>query len=149
MKKPFTNPLFLSDEELQKAIEMLFFAYQNFTYTADTILREHDFGRAHYRALYFISRHPGITLSELIVILRVSKQSLNRVLRILLETSFIEQRDDKKDKRKKSLFLSAKGEELNKKLIMAQKHFIGSAYRSEGPESAQGFIDILQRMALR
>ncbi len=147
MNKPLTNPLFLSDTELQKAIEMLFFAYQKFTGVADNILTAHNFGRAHHRSLYFIGRHPGITLSELIEILAVSKQSLNRVLRILLETGFIEQRDITADKRKKSLFLTAKGEELNKVLIEAQKRFIASAYRAEGAESASAFADVLKRMA--
>ena len=147
MNKPSTNPLFLSDTELQKAIEMLFFAYQKFTGVADDILKSHDFGRAHHRSLYFIGRHPGITLSELINILAVSKQSLNRTLRILLKSGFIKQQDDATDKRKKSLFLTNKGEELNKKLIEVQKQFIASAYRYEGAESAQAFTDILHRMA--
>ena len=79
------NPLFLRDEELRQAIEMLFFAYRDFTGVADEILGDYGFGRAHHRAIYFISRHPGMTVSDLLRILRITKQSLNRVLSQLIE----------------------------------------------------------------
>ena len=142
------NPLFLSDEELQKAIEMMFFAYRNFTYTADSILTEYGFGRAHHRAIYFIGRYPGITLSELLEVLQVSKQSLNRVLRVLVDDGFVVQEAGAEDKRTRALFLSDSGIKLDGKLIDAQKHFIERAYKEAGAEHVHGFLEVLARLVL-
>src|SRR3546814_5831813 len=74
------NPLFLREEELRQAMELLFFAYRDFTGEPDKILAAYGFGRAHHRVIYFVGRNPGITVSELLAILRITKQSLSRVL---------------------------------------------------------------------
>lgn len=142
------NPLFLSDEELQKAIEMMFFAYRNFTFAADSILSDHGFGRAHHRAIYFVGRYPGITLSGLLEILQISKQSLNRVLRVLVDKGFIVQEAGREDRRRRALFLSDSGRELNSKLTDAQKLCIARAYREAGAEHVHGFLEVLARLVL-
>ena len=74
------NPLFLRDEELRQGIEMLFFAYRDFTAEPDVILAEIGLGRAHHRVIYFVGRYPGMTVSDLLEILQITKQSLSRVL---------------------------------------------------------------------
>ena len=78
--KPIGKALFLREEELRRGIELMFFAYRDFTGEADSILAEQNMGRAHHRAIYFIGRNPGITVSELLAILNITKQSLSRVL---------------------------------------------------------------------
>src|SRR5512145_2590120 len=79
------NPLFLREEELRQGLELLFFAYRDFTGEADAILGEYGFGRAHHRVIYFVGRNPGMTVSELLGILRITKQSLSRVLGQLVD----------------------------------------------------------------
>ncbi|MGE4281384.1 MAG: MarR family winged helix-turn-helix transcriptional regulator, partial [Magnetospirillum sp.] len=74
------NPLFLREEELRQGIELLFFAYRDFTAEPDAILAEYGYGRAHHRVIYFVGRNPGMTVSDLLTILRITKQSLSRVL---------------------------------------------------------------------
>ena len=79
--KPIGKALFLREEELRRGIEMMFFSYRDFTSEADTILAEQDMGRAHHRAIYFIGRHPGITVSDLLSILNITKQSNTTMLK--------------------------------------------------------------------
>ncbi len=86
------NPLFLREEELRQGIELLFYAYRDFTAEPDAILAKYKFGRAHHRAIYFVGRYPGTTVSELLGILRITKQSLSRVLGQLVREGFVEQR---------------------------------------------------------
>ena len=93
--------LFLTDEQLRKGIEAMFFAYRGFTADPDRILETMDYGRAHHRALHFIARKPGLTVSGLLDILGVTKQSLNRVLRALLEDGLVESRVGKRDRRER------------------------------------------------
>src|SRR3546814_14295944 len=83
--KGIANPLFLREEELRQAIEMLFFAYRDFTGEPDAILAGLGLGRAHHRVIYFVGRNPGITVSELLRILRITKPRLSRVLSHLVE----------------------------------------------------------------
>ena len=82
--------LFLTDDQLRKGIEAMFFAYRGFTADPDRILEGMDYGRAHHRALHFINRRPGLTVNDLLAILGVTKQSLNRVLRTLVEDGLVE-----------------------------------------------------------
>src|SRR3546814_17821118 len=96
--KPTINPLFLREEDLRQGIELLFYAYRDFTGEPDSILQRHAFGRAHHRAIYFVGRNPGITVTELLDILKITKQSLSRVLGVLVETGYIAQRHDPSDK---------------------------------------------------
>ena len=99
--KSLNNPLFLREEELRYSIELLFFAYRDFTAEADAILAERDLGRAHHRVIYFVGRQPGITISELLEILNITKQSLSRVLGRLVDDEFVRLEQGQDDKRQR------------------------------------------------
>ncbi|MBZ4689477.1 MarR family winged helix-turn-helix transcriptional regulator [Cereibacter changlensis] len=138
--------LFLTDEQLRKGIEAMFFAYRGFTADPDRILDEMDYGRAHHRAIHFIHRSPGTTVNNLLSILGVTKQSLNRVLRTLIEDGLVESRVGRVDKRERHLFLTAKGSELERVLSDAQRARLRAAYRVAGPAAVQGFRQVLEAM---
>ncbi|MEH6773499.1 MAG: MarR family transcriptional regulator [Cereibacter changlensis] len=138
--------LFLTDEQLRKGIEAMFFAYRGFTADPDRILDEMDYGRAHHRAIHFIHRSPGTTVNNLLSILGVTKQSLNRVLRTLIEDGLVESRVGRVDKRERHLFLTAKGSELERVLSDAQRARLRAAYRVAGPAAVQGFRHVLEAM---
>lgn len=138
--------LFLTDEHLRKGIEAMFFAYRGFTADPDRILSNYSYGRAHHRAIHFIHRSPGTTVNNLLLILGVTKQSLNRVLRTLIEEGLVESRVGIKDKRERHLFLTESGEELEAELSDAQRARMRSAFRSAGPEAVSGFRQVLEAM---
>jgi DNA-binding MarR family transcriptional regulator len=138
--------LFLTDEQLRKGIEAMFFAYRGFTADPDRILEGMDYGRAHHRAVHFIHRSPGTTVSNLLTILGVTKQSLNRVLRTLIDDGLVEARVGKSDKRERNLHLTAKGQELERQLSDAQRARMRAAYRAAGPAAVQGFRTVLESM---
>ncbi len=141
--RPGTNPLFLRDSELRQAIELLFFAYRDFTAEPDTILADYGFGRAHHRAIHFIGRHPGMTVSALLGILRITKQSLNRVLGQLIAEGYVEQRRGTRDRRQKLLALTARGIALEERLSAEQRARIARAYREAGAEAVEGFRKVM------
>lgn len=138
--------LFLTDEQLRKGIEAFFFAYRGFTADPDRILAVKGYGRAHHRAVHFIHRAPGTTVNNLLAILGVTKQSLNRVLRTLIEDGLVESRVGKKDKRERHLLLTAAGAELERALSDAQRARMRAAYRSVGPSAVAGFRQVLEAM---
>ncbi len=138
--------LFLTDEQLRKGIEAMFFAYRGFTSDPDRILEGMDYGRAHHRAIHFIHRSPGTTVSNLLAILGVTKQSLNRVLRSLVEDGLVEARVGRTDKRERNLYLTPKGAELERQLSDAQRARMRAAYRAAGPAAVQGFRTVLEAM---
>lgn len=138
------NPLFLREEELRQAIELLFFAYRDFTGEADEILTHYGFGRAHHRVIYFVGRDPGLSVKDLLSILSITKQSLSRVLSQLVEEGFVEQRTGQTDRRQRLLFLTEKGEALEKELTEKQRKRIALAYREAGAEAVEGFRKVLQ-----
>ncbi|MBL4916669.1 MarR family winged helix-turn-helix transcriptional regulator [Szabonella alba] len=138
--------LFLTDEQLRKGIEAMFFAYRSFTADPDRILEGMDYGRAHHRAIHFIHRSPGTTVNNLLAILGVTKQSLNRVLRALIGDGLVESRVGRQDKRERHLHLTAKGEGLERALSDAQRARMRAAYRAAGPEAVQGFRQVLEAM---
>ncbi len=137
------NPLFLREEELRQAIEMLFFAYRDFTAEPDQILAQYGFGRAHHRVVYFVGRHPGITVSELLAILAITKQSLSRVLGQLVEEGFVAQRPGERDRRQRLLDLTETGRELERRLTENQRKRFARAFREAGPEAVEGFHRVL------
>ncbi|CUW37191.1 HTH-type transcriptional regulator PetP [Magnetospirillum sp. XM-1] len=137
------NPLFLREEELRQGIELLFFAYRDFTAEPDAILGEYGFGRAHHRVIYFVGRHPGITVSDLLEILRITKQSLSRVLGQLITEKFIVQRPGVRDRRQRLLELTEKGVELERLLTERQRARIARAYREAGAEAVEGFRKVM------
>ena len=138
--------LFLTDEQLRKGIEAMFFAYRAFTADPDRLLEQHGYGRAHHRAIHFIHRQPGLTVTTLLVVLGVTKQSLNRVLRTLIEDGLVENRVGRKDKRERHLFLTDRGEALERELSEAQRGRMRAAYRSAGPQAVAGFRQVLEAM---
>ena len=140
------NPLFLREEELRQAIELLFFAYRDFTAEPDEMLAKFGFGRAHHRAIYFVGRHPGITVSELLGILKITKQSLSRVLGQLVREGFIVSRPGRRDRRQRLLELTDKGREMERRLTENQRQLIARAYREAGAEAVEGFRRVLKGM---
>lgn len=114
-------------------IELLFFAYRDFVSDPDRILAEFGFGRAHHRVLHFVDRQPGLTIAELLDILRITKQSLNRVLKELIETDFIESRTGTSDRRQRLLYTTPKGHDLAVKLARLQTRRIRRALAGKEP----------------
>ena len=138
--------LFLTDDQLRRGIEAMFFAYRGFTADPDRILKEYAYGRAHHRAIHFIKRSPGNTVNNLLDILGVTKQSLNRVLRALIEDGLVESRVGKQDRRERHLFLTETGQELEKELSEAQRGRMRAAYRDAGPDAVSGFRQVLEQI---
>ena len=140
------NLLFLTDEQLRQGIEAMFFAYRGFTADPDRILAGMDYGRAHHRAIHFINRAPGTTVNNLLNILGVTKQSLNRVLRRLIEDGLVESRVGTQDKRERHLYLTEEGQQLESRLSDAQRARMRAAYKDAGPEAVAGFRQVLEAM---
>jgi DNA-binding MarR family transcriptional regulator len=124
----------------------MFFAYRGFTADPDRILEARGYGRAHHRAIHFIHRSPGTTVNNLLAILGVTKQSLNRVLRALIEDGLVDSRVGRKDRRERHLFLTPAGEALERELSDAQRARMRDAYRKAGPEAVRGFRTVLEAM---
>ncbi len=112
-------------------IELLFFAYRSFVNDADEILAGYGFGRAHHRVLHFVNRMPGMTVAELLDILKITKQSLSRVLRELVDSQHINQIQGALDRRQRLLFPTKKGRKLALKLSAVQSHRIDAALKTE------------------
>ena len=138
--------LFLTDEQLRQGIAAMFFAYRGFTSAPDAILEGLDYGRAHHRALHFIARVPGMNVKRLLEILGVTKQSLNRVLRTLIEDGLVESRVGTADKRERHLYLTETGAALESRLSDAQRRQMRAAYRQAGPDAVAGFRQVLEAM---
>jgi DNA-binding MarR family transcriptional regulator len=131
------------EDELRQGIELLFFAYRDFTAEPDTILAQYDFGRAHHRVIHFVGRHPQVTVGELLGILRITKQSLSRVLSQLVRQGFIIQRRGARDRRQRLLDLTPKGRELERQLSEPQRARVANAYRQAGARAVEGFRRVL------
>ncbi|HYD71441.1 MarR family winged helix-turn-helix transcriptional regulator [Azospirillum sp.] len=144
--KAGVNQLFLREEELRTGMELLFYAYREFTAEPDEILAKIGFGRAHHRVIYFVGRHPRITVSELLGILRITKQSLSRVLGELVRQGYIDQTTGVRDRRQRLLELTEKGVELERELSETQRQRIARAYRMAGAEAVQGFRKVMMGM---
>src|SRR5579871_5275719 len=134
------------DEPMYELIELFFFAYRDFVGDADRLLETYGFGRAHHRILYFVSRRPGLTIAELLEILRITKQSLNRVLRELVEKRFIESRPGVLDKRRRQLYATPEGESLVLRLAQAQTRRFVSALDGLGGSGRQLATAFLARV---
>jgi DNA-binding MarR family transcriptional regulator len=124
----------------------MFFAYRGFTADPDRILQEYGYGRAHHRAIHFINRSPGTTVNNLLSILGVTKQSLNRVLRTLVEDGLVDSRVGTRDKRERHLYLTDEGAALERQLSEAQRNRMRAAFRNAGPEAVAGFRTVLEQM---
>jgi len=118
-------------------IELLFFAYRDFVGDADEVLAKFGFGRAHHRVLHFVNRNPGMKVAELLDILKITKQSLGRVLKQLLDEGYVEQKEGATDRRHRLLYVTAKGEALALRLAALQTARVASALAEIGPDSRE------------
>ena len=138
------HPPAIAEEELRQGIELLFFAYRDFTAEPDAILARYGFGRAHHRVIHFVGRHPQMTVGELLAILRITKQSLSRVLGQLVRQEFILQQPGSQDRRQRLLELTPKGRDLERKLSEPQRARIANAYRQAGSQAVEGFREVMR-----
>jgi DNA-binding MarR family transcriptional regulator len=127
-------------------IELLFFAYRDFVGDADHVLEEFGFGRAHHRVVHFVSRYPGLKVADLLDVLRITKQSLGRVLKQLLDEGYIVQKAGDSDKRQRLLFATPKGESLVAKLAGLQTDRITNALQGLDPAGAEAVRQFLLGM---
>ena len=127
-------------------IELLFFAYRDFVGDADHVLEEFGFGRAHHRVIHFVHRYPGLKVADLLDVLRITKQSLGRVLKQLLDEGYIVQKAGAKDRRERLLFATAKGEALVAKLAGLQTDRINRALGELDPAGAEMVRQFLRGM---
>jgi DNA-binding MarR family transcriptional regulator len=134
------------DEEIVSLIELLFFAYRDFTSDPDAILSAWGFGRAHHRVVHFVGRKPGMTVAQLLGILGITKQSLGRVLRDLIEKDLVYQRPGASDRRQRLLFLTKEGESLRLKLMAPQAERVIRALREAGSEAEPGYRRVLYHL---
>jgi DNA-binding MarR family transcriptional regulator len=138
------NLLFLREEEIRAAQDMLFFAYRDFTNAADVILEELGLGRAHHRALHFIGSNAGMSVGDLLSLLRITKQSLARVLNALIERGYVEQIQGRADRRQRLLTLTQAGQDLERRLYGCQRDRLIDAYRQAGGASVEGFRRVMR-----
>jgi DNA-binding MarR family transcriptional regulator len=141
-----TQVVDVGDTEMRLAQDLLFFAYRDFTTVADKVLEDLNLGRAHHRALHFIGRNPGITVSGLLAILRITKQSLARVLNALLDEGYVAQAPGYEDRRQRLLTLTEKGQTLERRLFESQQAKIADAYLTAGPQAVRGFRAVMRAM---
>ena len=139
------TPFFLNDKEVRKVIELLFFAYRDFTSGPDKILEKINFGRAHHRVIYFVGKKNHITIKELLNVLKITKQSLSRVLNQLVSEKFIIVSTGI-DKRTKKLSLTNKGKKLENELSTIQIKKIREVINKFSEENINGFKKILHEM---
>ena len=128
-----SKPLRRSDAELLAYAELLFFAYRDFTRDPDAILRDFGFGRAHHRVLHFVARHSGLRVADLLDVLKITKQSLGRVLKQLIDKGYIVQRAGSADRRERLLYPTASGRALLKRLAAPQLVRLAEALKAAGP----------------
>jgi DNA-binding MarR family transcriptional regulator len=132
-----------AEQPLWDLIELLFFAYRDFVGDADEALAKFGFGRAHHRVLHFVTRHPGMKVADLLDILKITKQSLGRVLKQLVDQGYVLQKEGESDRRQRLLYATPKGESLSMKLAALQTERIARALADIGPgahENARRFL---------
>ena len=140
------NPLFLREEELRQGIELLFYAYRDFTAVADQVLEQYNFGRAHHRVMHFVNRNPGMTVADLLDILRITKQSLARVLKQLIDGGFIRQVEGPEDRRQRRLYPTQTGRALALELARPQSRRIARALSGQEEDRRAAIIGFLAGM---
>ena len=128
-----SKPSRRSDAELLAYAELLFFAYRDFTRDPDAILSDFGFGRAHHRVLHFVTRHSGLRVADLLDVLKITKQSLGRVLKQLIDKGYIVQRAGSADRRERLLYPTAAGRALLKRLAAPQLIRLAEALKAAGP----------------
>jgi len=140
----YASPLFLREAELRRGMELLYFGHAHLNRGADKSLQEQGLGRAHHRALYFIARRPDMTVSELLRLLAITKQSLGRVLNELIERDLLSVRPGERDRRQRLLRLTDAGTTLERNLFEAIRERMSAAYASAGQNAVTGFWAVLE-----
>jgi len=143
---PAASPLFLREEEIRRGIELLHFGHAALMAGMEAALAAHGLGKAHQRALYFIARRPELSVSALIGLLGITKQSLGRVLDELTERGLIETRAGTRDKRQRLLRLTPAGETTEAALFETMRERMAAAYSAAGQGSVTGFWRVLENM---
>ena len=138
------SPLFLRETELRRGLELLYFGYSHLTRSIDQGLADEGLGRAHHRALYFIARKPDMTVSELLSLLAITKQSLGRVLNELSDRGFIEVRPGDRDRRQRLLRLTPVGSKMESDLFEAARQKMSAAYNHAGHGAVAGYWAVLE-----
>lgn len=138
------SPLFLREPEIRRGLELLYFGNAHVTRSIDRGLAEMGLGRAHHRALYWIARRPDMTVSELLGILSITKQSLGRVLNELAERGLVETRPGSRDRRQRLLRLTEDGARLEVQLFEALRQRMSTAYAKAGQSAVGGFWAVLE-----
>ena len=144
MAVPSASPLFLREPEIRRGVELLYFGYTNFTATADATLDGQGLGRAHPRALYFIAQNPEMPVGDLLKLLRITKQSLGRVLGDLSDRGYVETTPGLRDRRQRLLKLTEAGAALEAELFEAIRAKMAEAYAQAGQGSVTGFWRVLE-----
>ena len=138
--------LYLKDDQIKDFIEHIFYAYRETYSDPKKILKKYSFGTAHHKAIHLIERHEGLTVSDLLSKLKITKQSLNRVLRDLIKSKMIKQIQDDRDTRKKNLFLNKEGKIFFETVYNTQKKRIFNALKSSSADSVIKFKDVLKKI---
>lgn len=133
-------------QKFLKGMELLYFAYRDFISWPDNQLQEIGFGRAHHRVLHFVDRNPGFKVAELLKLLNITKQSLSRVLSVLVEKDYIRQDIGQKDRRQRLLYLTPQGQTLLNKITEHQKEHMLKAFEQAGSTSVEGFWKVLSAL---
>ena len=138
--------LYLKDEQIKDCIQLLLYAYRETFSDPNEILKKNSLGAAHYRTLHLIERNQGISVNELLLKLKITKQSLNRVLKDLKKTKIIKQIKDHNDARRKLLFLDHSGKKFYKEVFDSQKKRIFNALKNSDAESVLKFKEVLKKI---
>ncbi|WP_210357924.1 MarR family transcriptional regulator [Sphingomonas beigongshangi] len=137
---------FLREPELRRGMELLYFGHSHLTRSVDQGLAAQGLGRAHHRALYFIARKPDLTVSELLALLAITKQSLGRVLNELTDRKLVESRPGERDRRQRLLRLTDAGAAMEAELFEAVRMRMSAAYQAAGQEAVSGYWAVLEGM---
>jgi len=140
------NLLYLRDDQIKDCIQLLLYAYRETFSDPNEILKKNSLGAAHYRTLHLIERNQGISVSELLVKLKITKQSLGRVLRDLKKSKIIKQIKDQNDSRRKLLYLDQIGEKFYNEIFETQKKRIFNALKNSDSESVLRFKEVLKKI---
>ena len=143
---PAASALFLREAELRRGMELLYFGHSHLTRSVDEGLAAQGLGRAHHRALYFIARNPDLTVSELLGLLAITKQSLGRVLNELTDRGLIETRPGERDRRQRLLRLTAPGKQMESDLFESVRVRMSAAYAKAGQAAVAGYWAVLEGM---
>lgn len=143
---PAASALFLREDEVRRGIEFLFFAHGSLWRSIDARLAEAGLGRAHYRALYFIARQPGLTIADLLAMLGITKQSLGRVIKELEAREYLLTRPGNRDRRQKELRLTDAGKAAEKVIFSSMRDAMSRAYTHAGQQAVTGFWQVSEAL---